>query len=219
MDAFTWSLPFVGEKIVDMLLAILTTCSDEELEQSSSEESTDVDSDGAETRTIADLGLTPNEISKRREQIRNKILDVGLMQRVFTILRQGAENATELAPNGGMLGDGCDETVSPLGVRLGPNVLGVHGNHTFTNFNEARKYDIANERLPNFDYDTRNGPSVGVSSMRPLGDTNMEELIKKVMLETENELGAGVVEKLADRIARDRRPQGRPRALKRFETA
>lgn len=94
MDAFTWSLPFVGEKITEMLLAILAVCSDQELESASSEEddaersrALDSDSDSDDTRTVADLALTPNEISARRQEIKNKILAVGRMQRIFQLLR------------------------------------------------------------------------------------------------------------------------------------
>jgi hypothetical protein len=73
--------------VAEMLLAILSICSEEELEQSSSDESTDVDSDGAEARTVADQDPTPNDIAQRRQLIKDKILDVGRMQRMFTILR------------------------------------------------------------------------------------------------------------------------------------
>lgn len=92
MDAFTWSLPFVGAKsefpfvallaqslcvvVAEMLLAILATCSPEELE--------DVDDDDAHT---VDLTHVPPEVAARRQQIKNKILAVGKMQRVFQLLR------------------------------------------------------------------------------------------------------------------------------------
>jgi serine/threonine-protein phosphatase 2B catalytic subunit len=64
-----------------MLLAILSICSAEELEESS-EESTEVsDDDGGKVAPI------PQDISARRQQIKNKILAVGRLQRVFTVLR------------------------------------------------------------------------------------------------------------------------------------
>jgi len=198
-------------------LAVLSVCSEEELEESSSEESTDVDSDGADTRTIADLALTPSEIAQRRQQIKNKILAVGRMQRVFNVLRQEAEQATELSSTLDVNGQPMGTGGSAFGVRMGPDALSVHGNQYIRNFDEARQSDIANERLPEFNYDS--GQVVAVPSMRTRlpGDNNMEDLIKKALEEEEDE--AGTVERLADRIARGRKPQGRPRALKRFETA
>jgi serine/threonine-protein phosphatase 2B catalytic subunit len=65
--------------VAEMLLAVLAVCSEEELETASE--------DDEETRTITDLGLTPDEIAQRRQQIKTKILAVGKMQRVFQLLR------------------------------------------------------------------------------------------------------------------------------------
>lgn len=72
---------------------------------------------------------------------------------------------------------------------------------------------MGNERLPNFDPTNSKDAPVTAPSMR---QEKMEGLIKKALEEDEDEDGA--VERLADRIARGRKPQGRPRALRRFET-
>jgi serine/threonine-protein phosphatase 2B catalytic subunit len=61
-----------------MLLSILAVCSSEELEDTASESS---DDDSGHT-TAAE-----GKISERRQQIKNKILAVGRMQRVFQLLR------------------------------------------------------------------------------------------------------------------------------------
>lgn len=60
-----------------MLLAILATCSPEELEGME-------DEDDEDDEHTVDLALPPSE---RRQQIKNKILAVGKMQRVFQLLR------------------------------------------------------------------------------------------------------------------------------------
>lgn len=56
-----------------MLLAVLSVCSEEELDTESDEDSKEE--------------LAAEQIRQRREQIKNKIRAVGRMQRVFTLLR------------------------------------------------------------------------------------------------------------------------------------
>ncbi|TFK80457.1 hypothetical protein K466DRAFT_605309, partial [Polyporus arcularius HHB13444] len=193
--------------------------------------------EGDETRTVTDL--SPNEISERRQEIKNKILAVGRMQRIFQLLREEAENATELAPAPGA--EGAEPpTMWPGGFHPSgaPDALGVHGQQVrrmIRTFSDARASDRANERMPQYDYTQQPVlPLVPVPSMRIPGlalaagaegegadgddnRRNMEELIKKA-LEEEGLGDGGMVERLADRIARGRRG-ARPRGLKRFETA
>ncbi|KAI0746373.1 Metallo-dependent phosphatase-like protein [Daedaleopsis nitida] len=244
MDAFTWSLPFVGAKITEMLLAILSVCSDQELESVSSEEEDaeraraldeDDSDDGDDTRTVVSSG----DLDMRRQEIKNKILAVGKMQRIFQLLREEAENATELAPAPGALPPG-PPTSWPGGFHPpgAPDALGVHGQQVrrmIRSFSDARASDMANERMPLYDYRTPSAlPLVPVPSMRipglalagsgtedagTGGDNRggMEELIKRA-LEEEGLNDGGMAERLADRITRGKR-SARPRALKRFETA
>ncbi|KAJ9625956.1 serine/threonine-protein phosphatase 2B catalytic subunit [Exophiala oligosperma] len=128
MDVFTWSLPFVGEKITDMLIAILNTCSKEELE-----EDTPSASITAETPPLSEA----ESIEAKRRAIKNKILAIGRLSRVFQVLREESERVTELkTQSGGRL---------PAGTLM----LGAEGiKQAIHNFEDARKVDIQNERLP-----------------------------------------------------------------------
>ena len=64
-----------------MLLAVLSVCSPEELDDEPSSD------DGAADRTIVDQATTADMRATRRQQIKNKILAVGRMQLMFQNLR------------------------------------------------------------------------------------------------------------------------------------
>ncbi|KAL1974722.1 hypothetical protein VTN31DRAFT_4926 [Thermomyces dupontii] len=131
MDVFTWSLPFVGEKITDMLIAILNTCSKEELEE-------DTPSTTSETTPSLPPSTTDQEAMEfKRRAIKNKILAIGRLSRVFQVLREESERVTELkTATGGRL---------PAGTLM----LGAEGiKQAIHNFEDARKVDLQNERLP-----------------------------------------------------------------------
>ncbi|OCH88398.1 serine/threonine protein phosphatase 2B [Obba rivulosa] len=132
MDAFTWSLPFVGEKITDMLLAMLNCCTKEELEESSDEET-----------STSPVTPSSEESAERRKVIKNKILAVGRMSRVFALLREESEKVSEL------------KSVSGSGrLPYGTLALGAEGiKEAISGFEDARKSDIENERLPPELYD------------------------------------------------------------------
>lgn len=130
MDVFTWSLPFVGEKITDMLIAILNTCSKEELEEDTPS------STGLVSPPIAGTN-DAESIEVKRRAIKNKILAIGRLSRVFQVLREESERVTEL------------KTASGGRLPAGTLMLGAEGiKQAITSFEDARKVDIQNERLP-----------------------------------------------------------------------
>ncbi|KAI2470269.1 Metallo-dependent phosphatase-like protein [Annulohypoxylon bovei var. microspora] len=133
MDVFTWSLPFVGEKITDMLIAILHTCSEEELK----EETPMSTSPGPQSPPLGGPLSDPDSIEYKRRAIKNKILAIGRLSRVFQVLREEAESVTEL------------KTVSGGRLPAGTLMLGAEGiKDAINTFEDARKVDIQNERLP-----------------------------------------------------------------------
>ncbi|KAI4236541.1 MAG: hypothetical protein LQ352_007993 [Teloschistes flavicans] len=132
MDVFTWSLPFVGEKITDMLIAILNTCSKEELAK------TEDDTPAEEEPTSPPLErIDPDSTEAKRRNIKNKILAIGRLSRVFQVLREESERVTEL------------KTASGGRLPAGTLMLGAEGiKQAIHNFEDARKVDLQNEHLP-----------------------------------------------------------------------
>lgn len=128
MDVFTWSLPFVGEKVTDMLISLLSICSKEEL-----------DDDTPTVTTPATPGTgVETESEQRRKVIKNKILAIGRVSRLFQVLREESESVTELKTVSG------NAKLPPGTLMLGPEGI----KDAITTFEDARKYDIQNERLP-----------------------------------------------------------------------
>ncbi|KAG9001275.1 3',5'-cyclic-nucleotide phosphodiesterase (PDEase) (3':5'-CNP) [Tulasnella sp. JGI-2019a] len=125
MDVFTWSLPFVGEKITDMLIAILNCCSKEELEE--------------DDRIEEAIGAIPaDETQERRKVIKNKILAVGRMSKVFALLREESEKVSELKNV-----SGASKVPSTVLANAAEDIK-----DSIRGFDDARKSDIENERLP-----------------------------------------------------------------------
>lgn len=143
MDVFTWSLPFVGEKITDMLVSILNICTEDELDEETPLAAEQINEDyekplpliqtPAPQRTPAEV----NSLEAKRLALRNKIIAIGRVSRMYQVLRQESENIAQLKElNSGTL---------PKGSLM-------HGSeglrNTLLSFEEARKADLANEAMP-----------------------------------------------------------------------
>lgn len=168
MDVFTWSLPFVGEKVTEMLVNVLNICSDDELMGAT-------DQSPEATVPHPTVVITPEQIAelKRKEEkritLQKKILAVAKMAKYFHTLREESETVLQLkglTPNG-MLPTGIlDGSSSGVPLREAQNPMAL-----IKTFEDAKSLDRVNEKMPARKNSTSDSkcetPKTSVSSAPP----------------------------------------------------
>ena len=152
--------------VTDMLIAILNTCSKEELE----EETPSSLASGPASPPLS-ANMDPESTEFKRRAIKNKILAIGRLSRVFQVLREESERVTEL------------KTASGGRLPAGTLMLGAEGiKQAIHSFEDARKVDLQNERLP---------PSH--EEVRKSQEASREQALEKASKEAENDAGLATV--------------------------
>ena len=150
MDVFTWALPFVGEKVSEMLLGVLNICSEEELQEDRISKKRHIQRDEEEigkiegkkstiTSPISSNEETSEEESKLevRKRLRQKIIAVSKISKMYSLLKEESMGIQQLRDlNGGSL---------PKGTLYGDrnDLLS-----SIDKFRKSKELDAINERLP-----------------------------------------------------------------------
>merc|ERR1719203_1497810 len=124
MDVFTWSLPFVAEKVTDMLYSILSYENQANIDDSKDKVMISANSKGAKTKG----GV-----------LKGKVVAVTKLMRMYKVLKENQNNIVQLkqlSPNG----------MIPHGVLAGGS---KEIEKVIASFNSAKKADAVNEANPN----------------------------------------------------------------------
>jgi len=132
MDVFSWSMPFVIEKVTEMLYNVLKY---EGVEEEEEEEPTDVSADKVKDKLTEEAKTTQKQ---RIQSMKHKIRSIGKMAIIFKTLREEHENITKL------------KGLCP-GYKIPPGILsGGAGaiEEAMEQFEKAKKMDRMNEGMP-----------------------------------------------------------------------
>eukprot|EP01107_Rhizomastix_libera_P000323 TRINITY_DN1057_c0_g1_i3.p1 TRINITY_DN1057_c0_g1~~TRINITY_DN1057_c0_g1_i3.p1 ORF type:complete len:500 (-),score=131.73 TRINITY_DN1057_c0_g1_i3:73-1572(-) len=121
MDVFTWSLPFVAEKVAEMLLVLFKLCDDK---------------DGEDDGLFAQE--TDKETQKRRQALREKIRAASRFMRMFSTLRKERETIVQIKAYT------ASKTIPRGLLSGGPEAL----KEALTNFKAVKNLDKPNEKRP-----------------------------------------------------------------------
>jgi len=156
MDVFTWSIPFVSEKVTEMLCALLNPALEDGVEDTSEDE-IELPSEiqrimrrqaGMSNEEVSGLSETlrqsiasqprPQMSKERAEALRRKVQSIGRLLRVFKTLREKNELIVQL------------KGMTP-GHRIPPGAI-LQGEEGIKNeldkFRNAKRFDSVNERRP-----------------------------------------------------------------------
>jgi len=157
MDVFTWSLPFVGEKVTEMLVNLLNICSEDELAEDDDEDYT-----GNLTGMTDEQQAELRAKHERKAQLRSKIKGVAKMAKYFHNIREESEAAMRLK------GLATSEV-------LGGSELSV-GRTSLTSFDDVKKLDLVNEKMP-----ARKGETLesGQGQSQARSSTSIQNFLRK----------------------------------------
>ncbi|KAL6946988.1 3',5'-cyclic-nucleotide phosphodiesterase (PDEase) (3':5'-CNP) [Hanseniaspora vineae] len=162
MDVFTWSLPFVGEKVTEMLVSLLNICTEEELQPvsapvspnpktkhakslASKTENTETDkfNGNAMDKEVHDSTPKTSAVSSilqdetKKMVLKNKILAIAKISRMYSVLREESTKVAYLKSlNNGMLPQGS--------LAHGKDSL----DEALSDFERAKRADAINEKMP-----------------------------------------------------------------------
>ncbi len=134
MDIFSWSMPFVAEKVVEMLYNILKQGGEDGPASAAKAEEAQ--------KILEDEAKSLDDRRKRQDMLRHKVLAMSRMMRIFKSLREDSEMVMQLK------GLCPDNKVPPGLIMKGKLAMEAEITDKVGLFQDAKQLDQVNERMP-----------------------------------------------------------------------